>query len=357
MIRIINMSRLNMAKKINSLIISQPGEVEVTETAFPLPGQGEVLLKLKYVGFCGSDLSTYLGKNPMVQYPRVPGHEISAEIVETGEEVPEGFEPGLPVTAVPYTNCGRCPSCRRGREYACQFNQTLGVQRDGAMQEYLVLPWQKILKAPRLNAKELALVEPLTVGFHAIERGRVTNDDTVMVLGCGMIGAGAIIAAAARGATVIAVDIDDQKLLLAKNLGARFLVNSKESDLHHMIMELTTGDGPDVVVEAAGNPVTYRAAIDEVSFTGRVLCIGYTRQEVSFATKLFVQKELDIMGSRNARAEDFRAVISYLEKGQFPLDRMITRQVSLEEAGETLRQWADDPGKVMKILLDLSLQA
>ncbi|MCK4856211.1 MAG: zinc-binding dehydrogenase, partial [Bacteroidales bacterium] len=273
---------------------------------------------------------------------------------ETGEDVPEGFEPGLPVTVVPYTNCGQCPSCRRGREYACQFNQTLGVQRDGAMQEYLLVPWQKILEAPKLNDRELAMVEPLTVGFHAIERAGVTNSDTVMVLGCGMIGAGAIVGAAARSATVIAVDIDDHKLLLAKKLGARFLINSTASDLHQMLVELTGGDGPDVVVEAAGNPVTYRAAIDEVAFTGRVVCIGYAGKEVSFETKLFVQKELDILGSRNARAEDFRAVISYMEKGQFPLEQMITRKVRLEEAGEAVRQWAEDPGKVMKILLDMS---
>jgi len=340
-----------MSKK---LIVNQPGDVRVTESEIPVPGAGEVLLKLKYVGFCGSDLSTYLGKNPMVQYPRVPGHEISAVVAETGEDVPEGFEPGLPVTVVPYTNCGRCPSCRRGREYACQFNQTLGIQRDGAMQEYLVVPWQKMLEAPMLNERELVMVEPLTVGFHAIERGRVTNADTVVVLGCGMIGAGAIVGAAARNATVIAVDIDDDKLLLAKKLGARFMVNSTSSDLHQMLADLTGGDGPDVVVEAAGNRVTYRAAIDAVAFTGRVVCIGYAGEEVSFATKLFVQKELDIMGSRNARGEDFKAVISYMEKGQFPLDQMITRQVRLEDAGEALRQWADAPGKVMKILLDLS---
>ena len=175
-----------------------------------------------------------------------------------------------------------------------------------------------------------------------------------MVLGCGMIGTGAIVGAAARSATVIAVDIDDHKLLLAKKLGARFLINSKESDLHQMLVELTGGEGPDVVVEAAGNPVTYRAAIDEVAFTGRVVCIGYTGKEVSFATKLFVQKELDILGSRNATADDFRAVISYMERGQFPLDQMITRKVRLEEAGEAVRHWADDPGKVMKILLDMS---
>ena len=305
-----------------------------------------------YVGFCGSDLSTYLGKNPMVNYPRIPGHEISGVITELGEDVPDAYKVGDAVTVVPYTNCGDCPSCRRGRTYACRENQTLGVQREGAMQEYITLPWQKILPAPNLNELELAMVEPLTVGFHAIQRGRVQESDVVMVLGCGMIGAGAIASAALRGATVIAVDIDEHKLELASALGAQHTINSLTSDLHSELEVLSGGDGPDVVVEAAGNPLTYRAAVDEVAFTGRVICIGYAGTEVSFATKLFVQKEIDIMGSRNAAPEDFEAVISYLEQGTFPLDLMITRKVKPEDAALAVKKWADDPGKVMKILVD-----
>lgn len=333
--------------------IVEPGKVEIVEIDAPMLKQGEVLIKLKYVGFCGSDLSTYMGKNPMVQYPRVPGHEISAVIQELGADVPNSFVVGEPVTLIPYTSCGQCPSCRRGRSYACQFNQTLGVQRDGAMQEELAVPWQKVLKAPKLNELELAMVEPLTVGFHAIDRGRVTDSDTVMVMGCGMIGAGAIVGAATRGATVIAVDIDDHKLELAKELGAHHTINSMQKDLHEELVRLTKGDGPDVVVEAAGNPITYRAAVDEVAFTGRVVCIGYAAKEVAFATKFFVQKELDIMGSRNATADDFKAVIAYLESGKFPLEQMISRVAKPEEAADAVAAWAADPGKVMKILLKL----
>ena len=320
----------------------------------PVAGMEEVLIKLNYVGFCGSDLSTYLGKNPLVEYPRVPGHEISAEIVECGPGVPRDFAPGTYATVVPYTHCGSCPSCRRGRDNACQHNQTLGIQRDGAMQEYLSLPWQKLLLVPSLQDRELAMVEPLTIGFHAVERAGVKPADTVAVLGCGMIGAGAIVGAAARGAVVIAVDIDDHKLLLARKLGARFMINSTESELHRLLAELTSGTGPDVVVEAAGNPATYRAAIEEVAFTGRVVCIGYAGREVSFATRLFVQKELDIRGSRNAGPEDFRAVITYLEQGNFPLDDMITREVNFAEAAIAMKEWAAEPGKFMKILLNLT---
>ncbi len=339
---------------MNALVIEEPGKVAVVKREKPDLSTGEVLVRLRYTGFCGSDLSTYLGKNPMVKYPRVPGHEISGVIEATGEGIPDKFSAGDPVTVVPYTSCGQCPSCRRGRSYACQFNQTLGVQRDGAMQECISVPWQKILKAPNLSELELAMVEPLTVGFHAINRGRVTDSDVVMVLGCGMIGAGAIVRAALRGATVIAVDIDDHKLNLARELGAHHIINSMNSDLHEALVKLTGGDGPDVVVEAAGNPITYRTAVDEVVFTGRVVCIGYTAIDVSLATRLFVQKELDIMGSRNASPEDFRAVISYLERGTFPLDRMITRKVKPGDASTAVQDWADNPGKVMKLLLDLT---
>ena len=337
---------------MKAVVINTPGDLRVKEIDTPSPAPGEILLQMLYVGFCGSDLSTYLGKNPMVNYPRIPGHEISGVITELGEDVPDAYKVGDAVTVVPYTNCGDCPSCRRGRTYACRENQTLGVQREGAMQEYITVPWQKIMPAPNLNELELAMVEPLTVGFHAIQRGRVQESDVVMVLGCGIIGAGAIASAALRGATVIAVDIDEHKLELASALGAQHTINSLTSDLHSELEVLSGGDGPDVVVEAAGNPLTYRAAVDEVAFTGRVICIGYAGTEVSFATKLFVQKEIDIMGSRNAAQEDFAAVISYLEQGTFPLDLMITRKVKPEDAALAVKQWADNPGKVMKILVD-----
>lgn len=335
------------------LSIAEPGHIKITEKDIPVPKQEEILIRLNYVGFCGSDLSTFKGKNPMVSYPRVPGHEISGIIDRVGSGVPEGFETGEPVTVVPYTSCGQCPSCQRGREYACQYNQTLGVQRDGAMQEWMTVPWQKVVKAPGLNKLELAMVEPLTVGFHAVSRGRVTDSDVVAVLGCGMIGAGAIIRASLRGATVIAVDIDDHKLEIAKALGADYTINSSVSDLHEVLSALTKDKGADVIIEAAGNPITYKAALNEAAFTGRIVLIGYLMKDVDLTTKLIIQKELDILGSRNASPADFRAVISYIEKGDLPLDRLITHKVRPENAAGAIRSWADQPGKVMKILLDL----
>jgi threonine dehydrogenase-like Zn-dependent dehydrogenase len=220
------------------------------------------------------------------------------------------------------------------------------------MQEFICVPWQKLIVNDQLSAKELAMVEPLTVGFHAVERGRVTDTDTVMVFGCGMIGTGAIIRAALRGARVIAVDIDDQKLDLARKIGAHHCINSKTTNLHEALQEITAGHGPDVVIEAAGNPYTYQTALEEAAFAARVVCIGYAKNDVSFATKLWVQKEIDILGSRNATPSDFEAVVGYLSQGSFPLGEMITRIIQPEDAAEAVAQWAANPGQVMKILVE-----
>ena len=311
----------------------------------------EVLLRLEYVGFCGSDLSTYLGKNPMVKMPVIPGHEVGAVIEKVGAGVPEGLKPGMVVTCNPYTNCGKCASCRNQRVNACQHNETLGVQRNGAMREYIALPWEKVIPAGLLSPRTCALIEPMSVGFHAVNRAQVTDIDVVVVIGCGMVGMGAIVRSSLRGATVVAADIDDEKLALAREMGASYTINTMTEDVHARLTEITSGFGPDVIIEAVGSTVTYQMAVNEVAFTGRVVCIGYAKTDVSFQTKFFVQKELDIRGSRNAQPQDFRAVIHYLERGTCPVDRLISAEVSPEEAPEAMRQWAEAPGKVFRILV------
>ena len=336
---------------MNAINIKGERQIGLVVMDEPVPGADEVLIRLEYVGFCGSDLNTYLGRNPMVKLPVIPGHEIGAVVEKVGEAVPEIIRPGMTVTVNPYTNCGKCPSCRNGRVNACQFNETLGVQRNGAMRERMVLPWTKIIPAEGLDVRTCALVEPMSVGFHAVERGAVSDIDTVMVIGCGMVGLGAVVRSALRGATVIAADIDEEKLALARQMGAAHTVNTMTEDVHARLQEITAGAGPDVIIEAVGNPHTYRMAVDEVAFTGRVVCIGYANSEVSFQTKYFVQKELDIRGSRNAMPSDFRAVIRYMQKGECPVDRLVSMVVSPQEAEDAMNRWAEAPGKVFRILV------
>lgn len=336
---------------MKAIQIIAPEQVHTVELPKPQPQRGEVLVKIEYVGFCGSDLNTFLGRNPMVKLPVIPGHEIGAVIEAVGADVPASFTPGMAVTLNPYTNCGHCASCLNGRPNACEHNETLGVQRDGAMREYIVVPWQKVIPSEGITTRDSALIEPMSVGFHAVSRAAVTDSDTVMVIGCGMIGIGAIVRAALRGATVIAVDLDDEKLALAREVGATYTINSRTEELHTRLQSLTQGMGPTVVIEAVGTPLTYQTAINEVAFTGRVVYIGYAKSDVSFTTKLFVQKELDIRGSRNAMPEDFRAVIRYLNRGVCPTERLISDIVTPEEAHSALQQWAADPGRVFRILV------
>ncbi|MDQ2665048.1 MAG: zinc-binding alcohol dehydrogenase family protein [Gemmatimonadota bacterium] len=340
---------------MRSLLIDRAGQARLGALAVPEPGSEDVLLRIRTIGFCGSDLNTYRGLNPLVTYPRVPGHEIAAEIVALGDDVPDGLlTAGMHVTVYPYTSCGTCPACRRGRTNACRDNQTLGVQRDGALTELIAVPWRKVVRADGLSLRELALVEPLSVGFHAVTRGRVASGDVVVVIGCGAVGLGAVAGAHALGAHVVAVDVDDAKLALAQAAGARDLVNSPASSLRDRIAALTSGDRADVVIEAVGLAETFVAAVEAVAFTGRVVYIGYTKGAVAYDTSLFVKKELDILGSRNATLDDFRDVSEMLRRGTFPTDGAVTRSVSLEGAAEALEEWHRDPRVVTRIHVDVS---
>jgi threonine dehydrogenase-like Zn-dependent dehydrogenase len=338
---------------MKAVIIEGPGQAQLTSVAEPrIASEDEILLAVRKIGLCGSDLNSYRGRNPLVSFPRIPGHEIAATVAELNPKYPE-WQPGTPVTLSPYKNCGQCAACRRNRPNACQFNQTLGVQRDGALTEFITAPAQKLFRA-NLSLKELCLVEPLTVGFHSTARGRVTADDMVAVFGCGGVGLGAVAAAAFKGATVIGVDLDDAKLATARKAGAAHTINSAQEDLHERFEQITEGRGPDVIIEAIGSRQTFRAAVDEVAFAGRVVYIGYAKEEVAYETRLFVQKEMDILGSRNALPEDFLSVIRMLEAHRFPVEDAVTHVVPMAEASRVLEAWNHEPTRFGKILVEVS---
>lgn len=336
---------------MKALIIKKPGEAVVGTIPEPVDSHESLLLKVRMIGLCGSDLNSFRGRNPLVTFPRIPGHEVAATIVVGSNENP-ALAAGVNVTMSPYTSCGKCASCLRNRPNACQFNETLGVQRDGALTEYIAMPADKLYTAD-LSLKELCLVEPLTVGFHAVARGRVNEHDSVAVFGCGGVGQGAIAASHFRGANTIGIDVDDDKLALARKTGARHIINTSRESLHQRLLELTNGMGPDVTIEAIGLPQTFRAAVEEVAFTGRVVYIGYTKEPVAYETRIFVQKELDVMGSRNALPEDFRQVIHLLEEHRFPVDDAVGSIVPIEEAPDVLRAWSDNPVRFGKIMVRL----
>ena len=336
---------------MKAIVLKEPGSIVVAEVPELIPEDGLVLLKVRMIGLCGTDLNSFLGRNSMIAFPRILGHEVAATVMGGIEGAPD-LRLGQDVTLSPYTNCGKCPSCLRGRQNACQFNQTLGVQRDGAMTEYIAVPADRLFAA-KLSLRELCLVEPLTIGFHAVSRGRVSSADSVAVIGCGGVGLGAVAASVARSAKTIGIDVDDDKLRIANLAGATHTINTQAESLHERLLELTDGRGPDVIIEAIGLAETFRVAVEEVAFTGRVVYIGYANDPVTYETKLFVQKELDILGSRNALPEDFREVIRMLEEKRFPVDEAISRVASMEEVPETLRAWSTAPSKTKKIMVSL----
>lgn len=321
----------------------------------PEAASGEVLLRVQTLGFCGSDLNTFRGRNPIVSYPRIPGHEIVGTIAAIGPDVPAQIGIGRTVTLMPYTSCGTCSACRAGRPNACKFNQTLGVQRDGGFREYITVPYTTLITdVADLPPQSACLTEPLAVGFHSAARAAIQPSDVVLVIGCGMVGIGAIAGSHRRGATVIAVDIDDAKLERAAKSGAEFTINSADQDLSQRVSEITHGDGPGVCIEAVGLDVTFRQAVDLTAFCGRVVYVGYANRPVCYDTKLFVMKELDIRGSRNATRQDFHEALAALRSGAIPAAELITKELPFSQAGAGLEYWDRHSGSVGKILVSLA---
>ena len=339
---------------MKTFLIEKPEAFSFGETKMPEVKAGEVLLKIERVGLCGGDLTMFRGLNPMVTYPRIPGHEIAATIAEVSAGVPAHLQPDLLVTVVPYRLAQMSVVPREASERVpVQSNPRHSARRraDGVCR--------------RAVAKNSLFVEThrdrLRAGravVRGVSRGRtrrVTAADTVAVFGAGMIGLGAIAGAALRKkARVIAIDLDDQKLALAKKAGAAEVINSKTENLHERLQQLTNGEGPAVVIEAVGAAETFVAAVNEVCFTGRVVYIGYAKKPVAYETKFFVMKELDILGSRNALPEDFENVIRVLESGLYPVAETVTRVVPFAQAGEALKDWSANPATTTKIHVQLS---
>ena len=339
---------------MEALVITEVGQSEIQAVAEANPGAGEVLLQVNHVGLCGSDLNTYRGANPLAELPRIPGHEIGATILATASDVPEEFGIGRQVIVVPYTECGQCSSCRKGRTNACRFNKTLGVQQHGGMSERLAVKHDRLILNDTLPPHRLALVEPLSVGFHAVGRASVQADDTVVVLGAGMIGVGAMIGALQRGARVIAVEVSDSKKDILLGLGVEQVINPLSENLEETVNALTNGDGADVVIEAVGLPETFRGAIDIACYAGRVVYVGYAKAEVSYDTKYFNLKELDIFGSRNATRQDFNDVVNYLEEHGAAADTLISRVFPWAQADQAFDYWESVRNTTFKVMIDLT---
>jgi len=335
---------------MKAVSLPKPGKVEIIDIPEPTPGPEEVLVQVCYVGLCGTDLNSYRGLSPLMTYPRVVGHEISGVVLDKGASVPEHIRPGARVMLEPNKNCGRCASCRAGRPNACEWNQTYGVQRDGALAGLVVAHHSKVFESRALSLQELALAEPLAIGYHAANRGRIRETDTVLVIGCGAVGLGVVAAASRKGARVIALDIDARRLVLPCKLGASWVVLSSREDVEARMKELTPDGLATVTVEAVGKPETYEMALRFADYCGRVVCVGYASQPASWDTKYIVKKELDVLGSRNS-LRVCGPVIDMMERRDRPWAEMIGQVRPLEDAPAVFAEWDRDPQRCVKTLI------
>lgn len=332
--------------------IDKPGSIVVCEQAIPVPAAGEALLKIKYCGICGSDVATYTGDQPFASYPRIPGHEFSAEIVQIAENS-RGLAPGMIVTANPYFNCGICYSCRKGKVNCCENNQTMGVQRDGAFCEYIVIPVERIVDGKGLSARTLALIEPFSIGYHAVNRGNIQPGDRVLVLGAGPIGIFAMLAAKLRGAEVTITDLMLKRLELASSLGADRVLPASEGRLSDVIREITGGSGMDVCIEAVGLPQTFMDGIENVCFGGKVILIGNGKRETTFNHSILLKKELDVYGSRNS-LNDFVPLVELVHSGKVHIDGIVSDVYEFDNVVDAFESLKNNDGSKAKVLVKFS---
>lgn len=339
---------------MKSVSIVTPGKVAIKEIEKPVLQQGSAILKILYGGICGSDLGTYKGTFLYADYPRIPGHEFSAEIVEI-EENSQGLKKGMVVTANPYFNCGHCYSCRRGLVNCCMHNETMGAQRDGAFCEYIRMPVDCVYDGKGIDAKTLVLVEPCCIAYHAVMRANIKLGEKVLVVGGGTIGYLAAACARLMGGQVYVADVSPKKLEYAKQLGvAGTILNTSPEAFANSVEQITNGDGFDVCIEAVGLPSTFLNCVEAVAYRQRVVVVGVGKQNVNFFYSVIQKKELEIFGSRNARKEDFLNVIELIHDGKLSLNHVISAVYPFEQAGKAFEDFANNSADMLKVILDFT---
>ena len=337
---------------MKAIVIPTPNESEIREVPMPEVKEGEALLKVKYVGICGADVASFTGNQPFTTYPRIPGHEFSAEIVEIPEN-DKGLKKGDIVTCNPYFNCGGCYSCERGYVNCCTDNQTMGVQRDGAFCEYISMPVERIYDGMGLSAEELALIEPFSISQHAVSRADIKETDNVLVVGAGPIGLFALLAVKNKCKNVVVADILDNRLSLAKEYGAAAVVNTKAQSLSDFTAEFTNGNGFDVCIEACGAPETFLNCIDSAAFAANIILIGNGTRETVFNHSILLKKELNVFGSRNALKDDFINNIKTVADKKADVMKMVSGTYEMNDAIDAFRALANNDGTLAKLLIKI----
>lgn len=339
---------------MKGIVCEQAGSFRlVHDLREPTVAQGHAIVRVKRIGVCGTDYHAFQGNQPFFSYPRILGHELSG-IVEQVEGNAEGISIGDLVSVIPYMHCGACQACRRGRTNCCREMRVLGVHVDGGMRELISVPTTHLLKANGLSLDEAALVEPLAIGAHAVRRADVTADDTVLVIGSGPIGLGVMAFAKHAGASVIAMDINEERLAFCQAWAkADHTIDARAGDARLQLEALTNGEYPAIVFDATGNAASMAKAFDYAAHGGKLVYVGLVKGEIAFSDPEFHKRELTLMGSRNATAADCRHVIDVMESDAFELASYITHRAAFDEMIASFDSWIKPESRVIKAIVEL----
>ncbi len=336
---------------MKAVVCREPGRMTLEDRPEPARARGEVLVRIRRVGICGTDYHIYQGHHPFLEYPRLIGHELSGTVAEA----PAGsrFAAGQDVIVLPYLSCGRCNACRNRKPNCCTQIAVLGVHRDGGMCEWLSLPEDNLLPADGLSLDEAATVEFLAIGAHAVRRAGPLQGLRVLVTGAGPIGIGTAIFAGIAGAEVVLMDRDANRLALAA--AATGLDRSIVADgaSQSAVSVATNGDGFDVVFDATGNRTSMETSFGHVAHGGTLVLVGVLQDQIAFSDADFHKREMTLMASRNATLEDFEHVIAAIKAGQVPVEKIVTHRTSLDSVARDLPVWANDRAALIKALVEV----
>lgn len=341
---------------MKALQLEQPKQFRVIDLPEPpAPGPGEAVVRVSRVGVCGTDYSGYLGKMPFFSYPRIPGHELGVEVVAVGSGV-TNVKPGDRAAVEPYINCQTCYSCTRGHTNCCENHQTLGVHCDGGLRPRFTIPARKLHVSDKLTFEQLALVETLGIGLHAVNRANPKPDETVLVIGAGPIGLSVIEFAKLAGSRVVVMDLNEQRLKFAREkMGVRETLLSKgdfDADVK-AFTDLTAGKLGNVVVDATGSARSMSSAYQYVGFAGRLVWVGITQDQLAFTQPLMHRREMTFLASRNALAPEFTRIIRLIEGGMLDTRPWITHTAPFDAVLDVFPTWLKPETGVVKAVVEI----
>ncbi|WP_440876012.1 zinc-binding alcohol dehydrogenase family protein [Thalassotalea sp. PLHSN55] len=336
---------------MKAVVCIKPGLLQNSEKDKPSPKQGEVLVKIKSIGICGTDIHAYGGSQPFFEYPRVLGHELSGVVEASGEGV--SIANGSSVYIIPYMSCGQCIACRNEKPNCCTDIAVLGVHRDGGMCEYVCVPESAVVKTDGLSFNEMAVIECLAIGAHAVRRAQITEKDTVLIQGAGPIGLGALQFAQGAGAKVIVSEVFEQKRQFCKEQYKVHGTVDALGDVNAQLSELTQGEFPTVIIDCTGNVKAMESAVNNLAHGGKIVFVSVVKAALSFDDPEFHKRETTLLGSRNATLEDFEHVVSSLKNGKVRIEPFVTHKAKFSELIPAFKEWVKPETGVIKAVVEL----